>query len=166
MSQLSLFPEEYTPIETRKRSSKCFNKDVESHADKDDYAEVGDYKTDSRPRKVRRLRDLGIYGREADFYRSICMATHMAPQSIKAVIDALAEYVSVAIAEGRDIKIPGLCTVSTKIVRERITQLANRRNGEIVKRLVPAHRKVKFRPANELLKRANVRKMPNTMECK
>ena len=114
----------------------------------------------------RSLRDLGIHGQEAAFYTAMRQATKMAPHSIRCVIDALAQYAATCLAEERPAKIPGLCTVTAKPVAERTTQVASPDHVGTVRRTIPAHRKVKLKPAPDLVRMANAQREPGSLEFK
>ena len=117
------------------------------------------------PSVSRSLRDLGIHGQEAAFYTAMRRATKMAPHSIRCVIDALAQYAATCLAEERPAKIPGLCTVTARPTAERHTQL-NNGQGIVTQRTIPAHRKVTVKPAPDLVRLANARREPGTLEFK
>ena len=130
--------------------------------------EVLPYREDlggSAPSVSRSLRDLGIHGQEAAFYTAMRQATKMAPHSIRCVIDALAQYAATCLAEERPAKIPGLCTVIARPTAERHTQL-NNGQGIVTQRTIPAHRKVTVKPAPDLVRLANARREPGTLEFK
>ena len=114
----------------------------------------------------RSLRDLGIHGQEAAFYTAMRQATKMAPHSIRCVLEALAQYASTCLAEGRDARIPGLCVITSRHTEERTTQVADKRNGGAVVRTIPAHRKVKIKPTPDLLRRANAQREEGSLEFK
>lgn len=118
------------------------------------------------PSVSRSLRDLGIHGQEAAFYTAMRQATKMAPHSIRCVIDALAQYAATCLAEERPAKIPGLCTVTAKPVAERTTQVASPDHVGTVRRTIPAHRKVKLKPAPDLVRMANAQREPGSLEFK
>ena len=120
----------------------------------------------SAPSVSRSLRDLGIHGQEAAFYTAMRQATKMAPHSIRCVIDALAQYAATCLAEERPAKIPGLCTVTARPTAERTTHLTNINDGVAGQRTIPAHRKVKLKPAPDLVRLANAQREPGTLEFK
>lgn len=152
---------------TRKRSNANDNAN-ENH---DDYTALDEESSFSSSSSLtssvsRSLRDLGIHGQEAAFYTAMRQATKMAPHSIRCVIDALAQYAATCLAEERTVKIPGLCTVTAKPVAERTTQVASPDHVGTVRRTIPAHRKVKLKPAPDLVRMANAQREPGSLEFK
>jgi hypothetical protein len=149
----------------RKRSNANDN----ANDNRDDHAalyEESSSSSSSTSSVSRSLRDLGIHGQEAAFYTAMRQATKMAPHSIRCVIDALAQYAATCLAEERPAKIPGLCTVTAKPVAERTTQVASPDHVGTVRRTIPAHRKVKLKPAPDLVRMANAQRERGSLEFK
>ncbi len=175
MQQLNLFGEEYAapPPKPKGRPKKTApspnpSQGGEQGEHDDDYYALSESPLLGRGKGEavsRSLRDLGISGQEAAFYTSMRQATKMAPHSIRCVLEALIEYVATCIAEGRDARIPGLCTVGSKPVAERTTQLDNG-HGIITRCTIPAHRKIIIKPAPSLVRSANALREGDSLEFK
>ena len=166
MKQLDLFgnPVPVAQPKPRKRSNANDNAN-ENHDDYTALYEESSLSSSSTSSVSRSLRDLGIHGQEAAFYTAMRQATKMAPHSIRCVIDALVQYAATCLAEERPAKIPGLCTVTARPTAERHTQL-NNGQGIVTQRTIPAHLKVKLKPAPDLLRRANAAREEGSLEFK
>ena len=88
---------------------------------------------------------------------SLSQSSHLSPHTVQHLLDTLADEVAQALARGESYTIPGVCTLSARTLAAKATSNLRAGTGDAAmgECVTPARRKIKCRPAKQLLAKVN-----------